>query len=95
MTDDCILSDTEIEDLTFGSNSGVEVYSHNYAGEYDYTDKHVSQYKNSKYTITFYKNSECVTGIQGLKLELEIASFINFFSFLILSNSLLFSYNSF
>ena len=72
VTDDCILSDTEIEDLTFGSNSGVEVYSHNYAGEYDYTDKHVSQYKNSKYTITFYKNSECVTGIQGLKLELEI-----------------------
>ena len=72
VTDDCILSNSELEDLSFGNNSGVEVYAHNYAGEYDYTDKHVSQYKNSKYTITFYKNSNCITGIQGIRLELEL-----------------------
>ena len=71
-TDDCVLSDTEIDYLSFGNNSGVEMYAQNYAGEYTYTNNHISQYKNSKYTVTLYKNSDCITGVKGIKLELEI-----------------------
>ena len=71
-TDDCVLSDTQIDYLSFGNNSGVELYAENYVGEYNYTEKHVSQYNSSKYTVTFFKNSDCITGINGIKLELEI-----------------------
>ena len=71
-TNECILSNTEIEYLSFGNDSGVDVFGKNYAGEYNYTDKHISQYKNSKYTVTLYKNSDCITGISGIKFELEL-----------------------
>ena len=71
-TEDCVLSDTEIDYLSFGNNSGVELYAQNYAAEYSYTNNHISQYKDSKYTVTLYKNSDCITGVKGIKLELEI-----------------------
>ena len=31
-----------------------------YISEFNYTNKHISQYKNENYTIIIYKNSSCI-----------------------------------
>ena len=35
----------------------------NYAKEFNYTDNHVSIYKNGIYTITIYKNKDCISDL--------------------------------
>ena len=74
-TDDCVLSDNSLEHIGFKENSdetSVEVLSKNYANEYDYTNNHLSQFHNLKYNVIFTKNKDCVNGIKGIRLEIEL-----------------------
>ena len=60
--DICKLSETEFtyidDNLT---DNEIEIVTKNFAKEFIYTNKHVSLYKNSIYTITLYKNGDCVS----------------------------------
>ena len=57
------------ENLT---DNEIELFSKNYAKEFKYTDNHVSIFKNNIYTITLYKNSECIS---DLSLEIPEIDF--------------------
>ena len=43
------------------SESEIKVFAKNYAKEYQYTDNHVSIFKNNIYSIIIYKNPECIS----------------------------------
>ena len=42
---------------------GIEKIAKNYAKEFQYTDNHISVYKNNIYSITLYKNAECISDL--------------------------------
>ena len=41
----------------------IEKIAKNYAKEFQYTDNHISVYKNNIYSITLYKNAECISDL--------------------------------
>jgi len=65
----CLLTENELN-INVQNNitdEELEEIAHKYAKEFNYTDNHVSLYKNDIYSITIYKDGECI-----LKLSLEI-----------------------
>ena len=65
----CLLTENDL-DIKIQNNitdEELEEIVRFYAKEFNYNDNHVSLYKNDIYSITLYKNSECI-----LKLSLEI-----------------------
>ena len=76
-TNKCFLSINEInylnENFTIDKAESLTI---KYAGEFSYTDNHVSQYKDSNdiYRLTIYINSECIS---ELKLQIPEIDFKN------------------
>ena len=64
----CLLTENKLSsNIRNITDEQIEEIAHKYAKEFNYTDNHVSFYKNDIYSITLYKNGECI-----LKLSLEI-----------------------
>ena len=69
----CLLSENCYYSLNENlTDNEIELFSKNYAKEFKYTDNHVSIFKNNIYTITLYKNSECIS---DLSLEIPEIDF--------------------
>ena len=66
--DACSKSQIEINLQEFLSSGGVDTTAKNYAKEFSYTNKHVSQYYNSIYSILLYKDVTCFE-----ELDLDMA----------------------
>ena len=63
----CILSENDFYSLNENlTENEVEIRAKNYAKEFYYNDNHVSLFKNDMYSISLYKNGECIS-----KLALE------------------------
>ena len=66
--DKCVLSENEFIFLNDNiTDKEIETIAKNYANEFQYTENHVSRYKNIKYSITLYKNTNCISEL-SLKL---------------------------
>ena len=64
----CLLTENKLSsNIKNITDEELEELAHKYAKEFNYTNNHVSLYKNDIYSIAFYKNGECI-----LKLSLEI-----------------------
>ena len=62
ISEKCILSEREYFDSDKNiTENEIELLSKNYAKEFNYTDNHLSLFKNEIYSIGFYKNSECLS----------------------------------
>ena len=60
----CLLSEDKLNSLKENiTDDEVEKLAKNFAKEFNYTDNHVSLYKNDIYTITLYKNRECISDL--------------------------------
>ena len=70
--DSCSKSKIEIDLQEFLMSGGVDATAKNYAKEFDYTNKHVSQYYNSIYSILLYKDVGC---FEELNLDMAKADF--------------------
>ena len=57
----CSKSETEIDLYEFLTSGGVDVNAKNYAKEFGYTEKHVSLFYNSQYSIILYQDTNCIT----------------------------------
>ena len=58
----CIMTEKEINLLNQNvTDNEVEEIAKSFALEFEYTENHVSIFKNNIYTITIYKNGECIT----------------------------------
>ena len=61
ITKKCLLSESEFNSLDNNlTDKEINKFAKDYSIEFQYTDNHVSIYKNNIYTITFYKNKECI-----------------------------------
>ena len=61
----CSLSERELIILDGNiTDSDIEVIAQTYTKEFNYTDNHVSIFKDNNYEITFYKNKECVSHLK-------------------------------
>ena len=70
ISESCILTEREIFELDANmTENEIELLSKNYAKEFDYTDNHLSLFKNDIYTIGFYKNSECLSETSFPKID--------------------------
>jgi len=59
--DKCVLSENKINYLDDNiTDSEIEAITKNFAREFQYTDNHISLYKNNIYSIIIYKNSDCI-----------------------------------
>jgi len=59
--DKCVLSENKINFLDDNiTDSEIEEIATNYAREFQYTNNHISLYKNIIYSIIIYKNSDCI-----------------------------------
>ena len=56
----CSKSENEIDLREFLTSGGVDVNAQNYANEFGYTEKHVSLFYNSQYSIILYQDSTCI-----------------------------------
>ena len=66
--DQCLLTENKLSsDVQNITDEELEEIAHKYAKEFNYTNNHVSLFKNDIYSITLYKNGECI-----FKLSLEI-----------------------
>jgi len=66
--DKCVLSENEFTYLNDNiTDKEIETIAKKFANEFQYNDNHVSQYKNIKYSITLYKNTNCISEL-SLKL---------------------------
>ena len=69
----CLLSENEFKSLNENiTEKEIEKFAKNYVSEFKYTDNHISVFKNDIYSITFYKNAECIS---DLKLEIPQIDF--------------------
>ena len=68
----CSKSDSEFELYNFLKEGGVEKIAKTYAKEFNYTDKHISIFKNEVYSIMLYKDVECIS---ELKLQMPEIDF--------------------
>ena len=59
--DSCTESSTSFELYDFLKEGGVEKIAKIYANEFNYTNKHISIYKNEVYSIMIYKYKNCIT----------------------------------
>ena len=58
----CIMSEKDYYFLNGNvTDSEVEEIAKSFALEFEYTENHVSVFKNNIYTITIYKNAECIS----------------------------------
>ena len=70
-TNKCILTENEYELINQDiSYQEIETLVNQYINEFDYTNNHVSVYKNQEYTITIYIDKKCI-----LDLDLGIPEF--------------------
>ena len=59
--EDCSLTENEIIDSNdFISSDGIDLNVKNYIKEYFYTQNHISIYQNDKYSISIYKELDCI-----------------------------------
>ena len=60
----CVLSENKYNSLNKEiTDEEIELAAEKYTQEFQYTDNHVSVFKNDIYTITFYKNGECISDL--------------------------------
>ena len=60
----CLLSENEYNSLNENiSEKEIEKFVKNYAKEFQYTDNHISVFKNKIYSVTIYKNAECISDL--------------------------------
>ena len=60
----CLLSENEYIYIDENINdSDIEKFAKKYTKEFYYTNNHVSVFKNNIYTITIYKNRECISSL--------------------------------
>ena len=72
--DACSKSDSEFELYNFLKEGGVEKIAKTYAKEFNYTDKHISIFKNEVYSIMLYKNVECISELELQMPEIDFGS---------------------
>jgi len=70
----CSKSDSEFELYNFLKEGGVEKIAKTYAKEFNYTDKHISIFKNEVYSIMLYKNVECISELELQMPEIDFGS---------------------
>ena len=72
----CYLTVTEISNNYLNENFTIdkaEIFTIKYSNEFNYTNNHVSQYKDSNdiYRLTLYINSQCISGLNLLIPEIN------------------------
>mgnify|MGYP002624199862 CR=1 FL=1 len=70
----CSKSYSEFELYNFLKEGGVEKIAKTYAKEFNYTDKHISIFKNEVYSIMLYKNAECISELELQMPEIDFGS---------------------
>ena len=74
----CLLSENKYNSLTNNfTDEEIEKLAGKYAQEFNYTDDHVSLYKNEIYTITLYKNGECISDLSLTIPEIDFGECYN------------------
>ena len=67
----CILSENELllyENIT---ENEINYLVRNYAKEFNYTNNHISKYKNKIYSVIIYKNSDCISQLSLEEPEID------------------------
>ena len=73
--DKCILIENEFLSPDIGfTDEEINIFSKTYAKEYQYTDNHVTVFKNKIYSLTIYKNVDCIS---ELSLQIPEIDFKN------------------
>ena len=68
----CLLSESKFTSLSDNlDDNEIERIAQNFAHEFQYTDNHVSIFKNDIYSITLYKNGECISKLSLLIPEID------------------------
>ena len=57
----CTQSSNQFDLYDFLKEGGVEKIAKNYANEFNYTNKHISLFKNEVYSIMLYKEKNCIS----------------------------------
>ena len=67
-TETCALTERELISDGNISEIDIEKYAKIYTNEFDYTDNHITVFREKNFTITFYKNEKCIS-----ELDMDIS----------------------
>ena len=67
----CSKSSSEFELYNFLKEGGVEKIAKTYSLEFNYTDKHISIFKNQVYSIMLYKDKDCISELELTMPEID------------------------
>jgi hypothetical protein len=70
----CSKSTSQFDLYDFLKEGGVEKIAKTYAKEFNYTNKHISIFKNEVYSIMLYKSAECITELELPMPEIDFGS---------------------
>jgi len=70
----CSESSTKFELYDFLKEGGVEKIAKTYASEFNYTDKHISLFKNEVYSIMLYKETSCISELNLPMPEIDFGA---------------------
>ena len=74
----CFLSESKMNSLNENiTDDEVSKLVKNYDKEFNYTNNHVSLYKNSIYTITIYKNGDCISDLSLAIPQIDLGECYN------------------
>lgn len=70
----CSKSSSEFELYNFLKEGGVEKIAKTYSLEFNYTDKHISIFKNQVYSIMLYKDKDCISELELTLPEIDFGA---------------------
>ena len=70
----CSKSSSEFELYNFLKEGGVEKIAKTYSLEFNYTDKHISIFKNEVYSIMLYKDKDCISELELTMPEIDFGT---------------------
>ena len=70
----CSQSSSEFELYNFLKEGGVEKIAKTYSLEFNYTNKHISIFKNEVYSIMLYKDKDCISELELSMPEIDFGN---------------------
>ena len=71
----CLLTENEFMSPNIGfTDEEINIFSKTYAKEYQYTDNHVNVFRNKIYSLTIYKNVDCISELSLQIPEIDFKS---------------------
>ena len=70
----CTQSSNKFDLYDFLKEGGVEKIAKTYANEFNYTNKHISLFKNEVYSIMLYKETNCISELELPMPEIDFGA---------------------